>query len=63
MRKVETDDLFLLSEIIDKMEVELPQIQAKHGLVTRKDQEQYGMQLGFVLLARCIKLKMKYLLF
>ena len=57
MRKIEGDDLFLLSEIVDKMDMDLPTIKLKGGLVTRGQQEQYGLELGMAAYKKIYKAK------
>ena len=57
MRNIEGDDLFLLSEIVDKMDIELPEIKTKGGLVTKKDQEEFGLALGHAMYRKIYKAK------
>jgi len=57
MRALRKDDLYLLSEIIDLMDVDLPKIKSENGLVTKKDQEQYGIELMFSLFKKIYKVK------
>jgi len=57
MRKLGKDDLYSLSEIADKMDASMPEIKSTGGLLTKKDQEQYGIDLAHGLFRKMYKAK------
>lgn len=58
MRTLENNDIYLLSEIIDKMEIELPsQTKNVKGKEVPKDQQEYGKEIITLLIRKIYKAK------
>jgi nitrous oxidase accessory protein NosD len=58
IRTLENDDVYLLSEILDKMEIELPsQTKIVKGVEVKKDTQEYGKEVLTLLIRKIYKAK------